>query len=385
MSESKRPLRVAYCVTSFDLGGTELNAIRTMEGIDRALVTPVAVVLRTDGVLRPRYEAARIPMLTLPLGSFASARAVRAAVRLARFLRQERVDVFHSQDVYTNIFGVPCARLARVPLVVASRRWWRATPRPGLLGANRLVCRRAHYVTANSDRVRDLVIQEDHLPPDRVVAFPNFIADRAFVAPSPRDRHAWRERYAIPAGAVVLGSVARLAPVKGLPTLLRAVAPLLARREDVWLVLVGDGPDRDSLESLAAGLGITPRVCFTGALSNDPNLHHFFDVSVLPSLSEAFPNSVVEAMAAARPVIASRVGGVPDAVEEGVSGLLVPPGDDDALADALQRLVNDPDERHRMGNAGRLRAERLYRQEVVLGRLASWYRAKLFGWTDVAA
>ena len=158
--------------------------------------------------------------------------------------------------------------------------------------------------------------------------------------------------------------MARLAPVKGLPTLLKAAAPLLAKDEGVRLVLVGDGPDREALVSLAAGLGIAHRVCFTGALSNDPNLHHFFDISVLPSMSEAFPNTVVEAMAAARPVIASRVGGVPDAVEDGVSGLLVPPGDDDALADALQLLVSQPDERRRMGDAGRSRAERLYRQEV---------------------
>ena len=171
MNPSKAPLRVAYCVTSFDLGGTELNAIRTMESIDRALVSPMAVVLRTDGVLRSRYEAASIPLLTLPLGHFASARAVRAGVRLVHFLREQRIDVFHSQDVYTNIFGVPCARWHAYlcccqPTVVACH-----AEAPACWGPP-LVCRHADYVTANSDRVRELVIREDRFPPDRVVAFP---------------------------------------------------------------------------------------------------------------------------------------------------------------------------------------------------------------------
>jgi glycosyltransferase involved in cell wall biosynthesis len=167
--------------------------------------------------------------------------------------------------------------------------------------------------------------------------------------------------------------VARLDPVKDHATLVRAFALLAAKLPDVHLAIVGDGPCRAALEALAAELGPAGRIHFAGMQPNRPNPHHLFDVSALTSLSEGFPNSVVEAMAAARPVVATDVGGMRDALVDGVTGRLVPAGDPTALADALAGVLGDSAGSQAMGRAGRERAEALFSAEPVIAGLLSLY------------
>ena len=186
----------------------------------------------------------------------------------------------------------------------------------------------------------------------------------------------------IPEGSMVIGCVARLDPVKDHGTLLRAYARLARAHPTVHLLLVGEGPQRPVLEREVAQLGLAGRVHFAGARSNRPNLHGLVDISVLTSQSEGFPNTIVEAMAAGRPVVATRVGGVPDAVEHGRTGLLVDPGDDEALAVALDALLTDEVKRATLGREARERARRLYHRDRVLPELEALYercRARRIG------
>jgi glycosyltransferase involved in cell wall biosynthesis len=138
---------------------------------------------------------------------------------------------------------------------------------------------------------------------------------------------------------------------------------------------VGDGPSRGSLQQAAAALGVLDRVHFAGELVTPVNLHQFFDVSVLCSLSEGFPNSIIEAMAASRPVIATPVGGVLDVVEEGVTGLLRPSDDPVAMAEAIARLRADPAFCRRLGEAGRSFVSSRYGQDQVMGMLMATYQS----------
>jgi glycosyltransferase involved in cell wall biosynthesis len=164
--------------------------------------------------------------------------------------------------------------------------------------------------------------------------------------------------------------VARLSPVKNHSVLLKAVAQLDAR---FHLVVIGDGPSRAGLEDLARQLGVDPRVHFTGEVVSPHNLHQFLDISVLCSLSEGFPNSLIEAMAAARPVVATPVGGVTDAVTHGVTGILVPVDDPAPLVDALQVLEGNSLLRTRLGEAGREVVRLKFRQEAVIEKLSALY------------
>jgi glycosyltransferase involved in cell wall biosynthesis len=167
--------------------------------------------------------------------------------------------------------------------------------------------------------------------------------------------------------------------VKNHESLIRAFAALRGRDARPFLVLVGDGEKRVELERLARELGVQDAVCFTGELREHKNHHRGFDISVLVSLSEGFPNAVVEAMAAGKPVVASDVGGNPDAVVDGGTGFLVAPVDIHQLTECLHRLVTDARLRRELGDAGLRRAESLYQADVVIGKLGTMYRELIAG------
>lgn len=366
-------LRVLFCTDNLGVGGTELNAVRTAERLAALGVDVQVALLGSDGPLRARYTELGIPVHAFPIKSLYGPSAVRQGRAFAAFCRANRVDVLHCHDAYSNVFGSIWGRAARVPGIIVSRRWWSTHNSGKLRIANRLAYRLASRVLANSASVGASLASDEGVAPGRVVVVPNFVEPEAFEAPSHAERAAGRAALGIPASARAIGIVARLDPVKDHATLLRAFALLAPRLTDVHLSIVGDGPCREALESLAAELGLGPRIHFAGMQPHRPNPHHHFDVSALASRSEGFPNSVVEAMAAARPVVATDVGGVRDALVDGVTGWLVPGGDAAAFAAALERVLGDAGAAGAMGIAGRDRALQLFAAEPVVAGLLSLY------------
>lgn len=366
-------LRVVHCLDGLQPGGTELNAVRTLESLDRERFDLSLVVLDPNGPLRSRVEAAGVPVLAFPIPNMYGWETVQQARRLTLWLRQSRVDVVHSHDCYTNIFATACARMARVPLVITSRRWWDALPRKSYAVGNRWAYRLSDRVLANSDAVGRLVRQETGLAGERVTVVPNFLDDDAFTPIPATERAEQLAALGVPEEAVVAGVVAKLRPEKDLESLLRAVAELGSLEPALHIVVVGDGPCMTSLRELATSLAVTDRVHFAGYRPNRPNLHLLFDISVLCSLHEGSPNSIIEAMAAARPVVATAVGGIPDAVEDGVTGMLVPPRSPSRLAAAIARLHGDVALRARMGQSGLAVARGRYHRRQVLPMLESLY------------
>src|SRR6185437_13954582 len=152
-----------------------------------------------------------------------------------------------------------------------------------------------------------------------------------------------------------------------------AFAKLAPGSAETHLVCVGDGPMRRELTELIRALNLQTRVHLVGTLTPSFNVHQLFDVSVLCSSTEGFPNAVIEAMAAARPVVATRVGGIVDAILDQETGVLVPPGNADALATALDRLVLAPDRAQALGTAARAHVRAEYHQDNVIARLSAWY------------
>lgn len=373
----KNQIRVVFCLDNMRIGGTELNAVRTAEGLDRDRFDIRVVTLQQDGPLRARYDQAGIPVLHLPIANLYGPSTLRQGLRLRRMLSREKIDVFHSHDVYCNIFGGPWARMAGVPAVIESRRWWDSLPRPSLRIANRMAYRWAHCVVANSPAVANLVEHVDGVDRDRIAIIPNFVDEQAFDPLDPAERSRLRERLGVPLDATVVGMIARLAPVKDHSSLLKAMSMLHPRLPDVWCVLVGDGESRHALGREAEALGIGHRVAFAGAQPHHPNLNHLFDVAVLCSRNEGFPNSVVEAMAAGTPVVATAVGGVPDAIDDGVTGRLVPVSNPAALASAIEELVQRPDTARALGAAGQAYARVRHASAEVLGQLGALYHRLL--------
>jgi glycosyltransferase involved in cell wall biosynthesis len=366
-------IRVLQCLDNMNVGGTELNAVRTAELLDRSRFDLSVLCLNETGPLLARYAAAGIPVFFSPISNLFGPQAIARGMRLARFLAVHRIDVVHSHDQYNNIFATMWARVAGTPVVMASRRWWHSLPERRYRIGNAIAFRAAHCVLANSPSVAAALRDVDGVNSARVAVVPNFVDETAFVPLVPEKHRDTLRALGVPGGALVVGIVARLSTVKDHASLLQAVSLLVPRWPQLHLVLFGDGECRSSLEALARRLGIAERTHFGGLQPNEPNLHHLFDLSVLCSISEGFPNSIVEAMAAARPVVATDVGGNSDAVRAGETGLLVSPREPEQLAAALETLLRDPDLRRKMGAAAQRRARQEFHGDRVLPALEALY------------
>jgi L-malate glycosyltransferase len=354
-----------------NIGGTEMNAIRTAERLDRDRFRLTVVTLRGDGPLTDRYAKLGIPVVRFPIYNLYGLETVRQATRLARFLREQGVSVVHCHDQYSNVFSALSARLAGVPVVIASKRWLHSPLRYRI--TNGVGFRAATRVLANSDAVASSLRSADFLSARRIVVIPNFVDEQAFNSPSPSQLDTWRRELELDPDTLVVGIVASLLPIKDHASLLTAVGTLAPRWPKVRLVVVGQGPERSALEALASQLGIGSVVRFAGLRPQTPSFHFLFDISVLCSVSEGFPNSLVEAMAAGRPIVATDVGGVRDAVLDGETGLLVHAGAPGELANAIETLLADPARRERMGATGSRVARERFHAGVVLATLQDLY------------
>ena len=369
-------VRVTFCLTSLIVGGTELNAVRTAEGLDRKRFHLTVVALSDEGPLLERYRAAGYDVRVFDTPSFYSPKTIPEMRKLVRFLKENRTQVLHAHSIYANVIGVTAGRLAGVPCIISSRRWWKRGVSPALNTGNHVADRLAHRVLANSQGVARLV-EADGIAPSRVAVIPNFVDAQGFEMPTSEALTTLRAQLGLHPGEKALGVVARLAGVKDHRNLVEAFSRIANDHPDWVLSIVGDGVEREALELQVQNQGLGDRVRFAGSMPHQPSPHHAFELSVLNSISEGFPNSLVEAMAARRAVVATDVGGNPDAVEDGVTGLLVAPQNPGELARALSRLMGDDVARERMGKAGYETARSRFSRNDVLGRLEALYHEVL--------
>ncbi len=371
----EKALRVLFCLDTFHVGGTELNAVRTLERLAARGIEVHVACLREEGPLLERVKKANVPIHRFSIPSLLSLHTVAEGLRFRDVVRRGQYDIVHAHDMYSNMLFVPWARLAGSAGVIASRRWWNDMPRVAHRVLNRWSYHFAHRVLVNSPAIGSLVQHGEHISGDRVVVISNFVDHEMFSAPGEAYLRRMRSELAIPADAIVIGIVANLHAVKEHWVLLDAVARLTPSWPQLRVILVGDGACRAALQEQARRLDLERHVVFAGAQPHHPSPNYLFDVAVLTSRAEGFPNAIVEAMAAGRPVVATAVGGVPDAVVEGETGLLVPPSQPEPLANALDALLQDPVRRATMGAAGRRRAEKLYDADAVITSLESLYES----------
>lgn len=369
-----RAVRVAFCIDNMNLGGTELNAVRLAPHLQAAGVDLRIFTLARDGPLLARYDALGIPVEQAPIARLYGRSAWEAGRRLKRWIRRERIPIVHAHDFYSNIFAAPWARLAGARFL-ASRRWWEGPDRRAQRWANRASYLLAHRVVANSPAVADLLVRSERVGRHRVVVVPNFLDAEAFAPPPPGWVDAAARELNLPDDRLVVGAVANLSPVKNHALLVEAADLLRHRWPRLHVVLVGaDAGSQSELVARVEQLGLADRVHFAGPRPPLPSPHLLFDISVLTSRSEGLPNSVLEAMAAGRPIVATEVGAVADAVADGETGYLVPPGDPRALADRIDRLLADPGLRARLGARGAQVAGERYTAGAAVAALLRVYQ-----------
>lgn len=275
-------------------------------------------------------------------GSFFTWQAWRSRLALARFLRAKCVVVAHAFDFYTNLMLLPVARVAGVRVVIGSHRQLGDLLTPAQFRAQVAAFRFCDLVVCNS-RAAASRLEEHGVPARKLVIIPNGLFPEAFAPASPLLPK-------VP-GMVRVGMIARMnVEYKNQAAFLRAAAGLANTFTEAEFVLVGDGAFRPKFEQMAREMGLASRVQFLGERNDIPAVLASLDISVVPSISESLPNVVLESMAAGVPVVATRVGGIPDILEHEKSGLLVPPGDDLQLTEAIGRLIPNPALRQAIGS-----------------------------------
>jgi glycosyltransferase involved in cell wall biosynthesis len=333
---------------TLNFGGTEGQFVELACGLDRARWDLEVACIRAEGPLRARLEATGVHAWSCGRGSFKSPRVVGAIRALARHLRARRVQIVHCFDFYSNVLGVLAARLARVPAIIASQRdlgnlrpWHEQRVHLAML-------RLATHVLVNSEATAATLGGTHAGRMGRLSVIRNGVDLERFRPADPRPWH--------PEGGLAVGTLANLRPEKGLLQLVEAAVLVARQAPGVRFSIWGEGPLRPALENRIRDLGLVDTVRLHGSTREPEKALQQCDVFVLPSLSEACSNVLLEAMASGLPVVTTRVGGNPGLIEDGRTGLLVPAGEPSALAASIGRLLASPALASRLATAARARA-----------------------------
>jgi sugar transferase (PEP-CTERM/EpsH1 system associated) len=362
------PIRVMHVVNVLSLSGMEHGVIKQVNRLDPARFAPSICCLAFQ-----REET--LPVLDARIGLHelhkAAGRDLGIVPRLAALLRRERVEIVHSHNWQTFFYSVAAAALAGISLRVHGhhgREAAAASARQTRL-SRRLARRVSRIVAVSGDLGREL-IEEWGVPAERVTVIPNGVDLDGFAHPGPVEEA--REALGLTPEHHVIITVGGLRPVKDFPTLIRAFARVHAERREARLVIVGGergGGSQPELEALADSLGVRSAVIFPGVRQDIARLLALADVYVNSSVFEGMSNTILEAMAASRPVVATEVGGNPELVRDGVTGYLVPPADAGSLAARLVEVLSDPGLAKALGAAGR----RLVESEHAMSRMVTAY------------
>jgi glycosyltransferase involved in cell wall biosynthesis len=349
-------VRVLNVVPTLMCGGTENQFMALARLLDRVRFDVEFACLRRWGGFVDELLARNIPLTEYPVPTFRSLAALAQQARLTRHIRRRRIQIVHAYNFYGNVFATPPARLV-APVVIASIRDRAPYLTTMQRRVQRYACQFADCILVNADAVRDWLVGDGYDSSKIAVIRNGVDLSRFDNLASPVNL---RRELGMPDDTPLVGVVSRLSRLKGLEHFLEAAAIVRSRVPAVRFLVVGETNPMDRaylkhLQEHAARCGIAEYVTFTGLRVDVPAVLASLTVSVMPSLNEALSNVVLESMAAGAPTVATRVGGTPEAVIDGVTGVLIPPADSAALADAIVHLLNDPQRAAHLGRAARSR------------------------------
>jgi L-malate glycosyltransferase len=367
-------LRVLHLFTTIGAGGTERQTFQLVRLLRESALCEVEVAsLSPSGPMLAELEAAGYASVTAyPLRRLADARTAAQILRFARHLRRERIDVLHTHDFYTNVFGMLAGVLARVPVRICSRRELDVFS-PAQRRLDHLAYRLAGIVVANCETLYLQLLQEG-VPPARAAVIPNGL-DPLRVRPQPfRTRADLLQRLGLPRDGQVVTMIANLHnPKKDPVTFLEAAQVVAAGHRRAVFVIAGAGRAPAAVVSSAESLTDAGRFVLFHATTQIGDLLAATDVSVLSSYSEGMPNALLEAMAAGCAVVATDVGGVREAVQDGVTGYVVPAGDAAMMADRIGILLGDHGKAIEFGRRARASVTTRFSQAAQLRQTLELY------------
>jgi len=361
------PVNVLLMVRELNIGGTERQCAEMARALDRRRYVAHVGCFIADGFRAEELRRDGVPILHLPVRSLRSFSAVRGALLLRRYIRQRDIRLVHTFDFPMNLYAAPLARAMRVPVVLTSQRNSRVLY-PGVHRWLRVTDRLSDAVVVNCEAVRKEMIAQDHTPPEKLLLCYNGLDTAAFPARTFEDGASQ---------TLTIGVICAFRPEKDLLTVVNAFERIRDIRPGLRLILVGQGVLQEPLEKRIRELGSGEQCRIEPATSHVAGWLQKMDIFVLPSLSEALSNSLMEAMSSGCAPVASRVGGNSELVDGERTGLLFTPGDDAGLAECLRKLVLDDNLRRSIARSASERMRLEFSMETAAARLAEIYDDQL--------
>jgi len=364
-----RNTKVVFLITDLMVGGAEKALVRTAIGLSKSNYDVSVMYLYGKAPLAETLKNAGVPVTNLNMRIKWD---VSVLLKLYKLFRKEKPQILHTYMFHADLLGRLIGRLAHVPIIISSRRnieiggQIRET-------INRLTVHLSDATTAVCDNVRQAEIKRSRAKPEKVFRIYNGVEIENFKQVESRKTEKLKKDLGIGPDDVVIGTVGRFLEKKGHPFLIRAMHKIISKFPGTKLLLVGYGRLQSRLERKVNNSGLSEKVIFTGSCSDISEMLSVFDVFILPSLWEGMPNAVLEAMAAGLPVVSTAVGGTPEVIKDGETGLLVPAGDSEALADGVINLLKDPERAKKMGATGRDRVEKIFTRSRMIADTEALY------------
>lgn len=368
--------RILHVIDHLGSGGAQEAVCQLVKYGRKELFQPEVVCLHGFGHYYEILRSWGVPVHTLAPQGFARAAIPFIFLRLFRLLARNRYDIVHTHLIGANVLAAPLAALYRVPV-----RFTHDQTRDDVRdysfvhrGLDALANRLNHHVIAVSSSIRTFLCRQEKVSADKISVIYNSV-DLLRFAPkrAPGTRMAARQRWDLPADAALVGGVGRLHYQKNFPLFLEVAAEVCRRLPQALFVIAGEGPERAALEDMARKLGIDSRLRFLGFVPDMPELYQALDVLMLTSHFEGTPLTVLEAMAMGIPVVAARVDGVAEVLEDGRDGIVVPPGCRDLFVEGVCRVLQDQALHRRLSHAGQEKARRRFSAEAMVRRVEALY------------
>lgn len=345
-------LRILQLNAPTSLAGAERVLLNFMQHYDTSKYSVRVVSYLNHRRLNNSFTAALdekgISYDTIVVGNTSSYQQIKQTIDA---IRRHSADILHTHGYCSDFIGLLAARFSGIPVISTVHGWTPVSFKlRGYQMLDRFCLKYFDTIVCVSSLLREELLRHG-ISSERLVHLPNSVS-----IPEPLDGQAsaLRQQLKCMLGEKIIVSIGRLSPEKGLDILLTSYASQFGSRRDVRLILVGDGPQKEALAALARRLNIAEQVIFAGFVSNVSSYYAAADLFVMPSHTEGFPMALLEAMAAGLPVIATAVGGIPDIIQDGIDGCLVPPGDIDRLGASMAKMIMIPNLAQQMGNAARI-------------------------------
>ncbi len=370
-----KKITILYIMDTFArLAGAEKNLYEVVTRLDKEKYRPIVYIL-SSGIVIDILRQKNIPVRDLGIKKIYGFKALCEGIKLIKFIKKEKVKIVVTYHDGADFWGGIFAKLAGVPVSISSRRD---------MGYNLKKRHIFFYKIINnllfdklitvSDAVKNVLVKQQNVIPKKVCTIYNGVKVSRFS--KKQDIAEIKKKIGIKSTAPVVGIIAGVRPIKGHRYFLEAASIVLKERPESQFLVVGHILENDNSKELSNKLGIANNVIFTGERADIPEMLSIMDISVLSSLSEGFSNTILESMAAGKPVIATNVGGNPEVVVNNETGILVPAANSQMLAKAMLSLLKNKKLAQKMGEAGRKRVETIFNFQVMLTKLE-----KLYNWT----